>query len=419
MTAGCGENVMWLVWLPVFGVVDCVEHGGAARVAMEDLQRGHGVSIVRVRRTLHIKGHRDAVLRCYRHICEEIAEWRRHEAAEAHILGASLTTVTRMDSSRLTPPTQSSPLSVYSLHRLSNSKRSFRETRCGYVAPTKQKERQVGNAAEDVEQESRRARHQAGINDDTSGLQWLASQAALHQPPPSPQPPPTPLHNTSRPPPATTIATATSNTTPHHQPPSTSHHHRHSHLQHHSTTPAALHQPPPSPQPPPTPLHNTSRPPPATTIATATSTTHTTSRPPPATTIATATSNTTPQHQPPSTSHHHRHSHLQHHSTTPAALHQPPPSPQPPPTPLHNTSRPPPATTITTAISNTTPHHLHNTSRPPPATTIATSPASPLHYLNNSTSHSSPPPPPPTSTVQRVNTPPIFIIAVRMIDSQD
>ncbi|XP_050690791.1 cyclic nucleotide-gated cation channel beta-1-like isoform X1 [Eriocheir sinensis] len=50
---------------------------------LEDLRRSHGVSIVRVRRTLHIKGHRDAVLRCHRHIRDEIAEWRRREAAEA------------------------------------------------------------------------------------------------------------------------------------------------------------------------------------------------------------------------------------------------------------------------------------------------------------------------------------------------
>ncbi|XP_050690617.1 uncharacterized protein LOC126982527 isoform X12 [Eriocheir sinensis] len=50
---------------------------------LEDLRRSHGVSIVRVRRTLHIKGERDAVLRCHRHMRDEIAEWRRREAAEA------------------------------------------------------------------------------------------------------------------------------------------------------------------------------------------------------------------------------------------------------------------------------------------------------------------------------------------------
>ncbi|XP_050739079.1 uncharacterized protein LOC127009743 [Eriocheir sinensis] len=50
---------------------------------LEDLQRSQGVSIVRVRRTLHIKGDRDAVLRCHRHMRDEIAEWRRRESAEA------------------------------------------------------------------------------------------------------------------------------------------------------------------------------------------------------------------------------------------------------------------------------------------------------------------------------------------------
>ncbi|XP_050716639.1 uncharacterized protein LOC126998680 isoform X2 [Eriocheir sinensis] len=50
---------------------------------LEDLQRSHGVSIVRVRRTLHIKGHRDAVLQCHSHVRDEIAEWRRREVAEA------------------------------------------------------------------------------------------------------------------------------------------------------------------------------------------------------------------------------------------------------------------------------------------------------------------------------------------------
>ncbi|XP_050712656.1 uncharacterized protein LOC126996323 isoform X2 [Eriocheir sinensis] len=50
---------------------------------LEDLQRSHGVSIVRVRRTLHIKGHRDAVLQCHSHVRDVIVEWRRREAAEA------------------------------------------------------------------------------------------------------------------------------------------------------------------------------------------------------------------------------------------------------------------------------------------------------------------------------------------------
>ncbi|XP_050735734.1 uncharacterized protein LOC127008134 isoform X5 [Eriocheir sinensis] len=50
---------------------------------LEDLERSHDVSIVRVRRTLHIKGHRDAVLQCHRHMRGEIAEWRRQEAADA------------------------------------------------------------------------------------------------------------------------------------------------------------------------------------------------------------------------------------------------------------------------------------------------------------------------------------------------
>ncbi|XP_050704551.1 mucin-20-like [Eriocheir sinensis] len=49
---------------------------------LEDLRRSHGVSIVRVKRTLHIKGDRDAVLRCHRHIRDEIAEWRSaHETS--------------------------------------------------------------------------------------------------------------------------------------------------------------------------------------------------------------------------------------------------------------------------------------------------------------------------------------------------
>ncbi|XP_050735722.1 uncharacterized protein LOC127008128 isoform X20 [Eriocheir sinensis] len=50
---------------------------------LEDLERSHDVSIVRVRRTLHIKGHRDAVLQCHRHMRGEIAEWRKQEAADA------------------------------------------------------------------------------------------------------------------------------------------------------------------------------------------------------------------------------------------------------------------------------------------------------------------------------------------------
>ncbi|XP_050735735.1 uncharacterized protein LOC127008134 isoform X6 [Eriocheir sinensis] len=50
---------------------------------LEDLERSHDVSIVRVRRTLHIKGHRDAVLQCHRHMRGEVAEWRRQEAADA------------------------------------------------------------------------------------------------------------------------------------------------------------------------------------------------------------------------------------------------------------------------------------------------------------------------------------------------
>ncbi|XP_050735754.1 uncharacterized protein LOC127008145 isoform X2 [Eriocheir sinensis] len=66
-----------------------VPHRFMARLAgpsiclLEDLQVSHDVSIVQVRRTLHIKGHRDAVLQCHRHIRGEIAEWRRQEAADA------------------------------------------------------------------------------------------------------------------------------------------------------------------------------------------------------------------------------------------------------------------------------------------------------------------------------------------------
>ncbi|XP_050733165.1 uncharacterized protein LOC127006854 [Eriocheir sinensis] len=60
-----------------------VRLAGPSDRQLEDLQRSHGVRIVRVRRTLHIKGHRDAVLQCYSHVCDEIAEWRKREVAGA------------------------------------------------------------------------------------------------------------------------------------------------------------------------------------------------------------------------------------------------------------------------------------------------------------------------------------------------
>ncbi|XP_050687284.1 uncharacterized protein LOC126980911 isoform X4 [Eriocheir sinensis] len=51
---------------------------------LEDLRRSYGVQIVRNKRTLHVKGHRDAVLQCHHSMRAKIAEWRRGEAAEAH-----------------------------------------------------------------------------------------------------------------------------------------------------------------------------------------------------------------------------------------------------------------------------------------------------------------------------------------------
>ncbi|XP_050687013.1 aspartic and glutamic acid-rich protein-like isoform X6 [Eriocheir sinensis] len=51
---------------------------------LEDLRRSYGVGITRIKRTLHVKGHRDSVLQCHNFIRAKIAEWRRCEAAEAH-----------------------------------------------------------------------------------------------------------------------------------------------------------------------------------------------------------------------------------------------------------------------------------------------------------------------------------------------
>ncbi|XP_050696584.1 uncharacterized protein LOC126985539 isoform X40 [Eriocheir sinensis] len=51
---------------------------------LDDLRRGYGVQITRIKRTLHVKGHKDSVLKCHNFIRAKIAEWRRCEAAEAH-----------------------------------------------------------------------------------------------------------------------------------------------------------------------------------------------------------------------------------------------------------------------------------------------------------------------------------------------
>ncbi|XP_050722559.1 sarcoplasmic reticulum histidine-rich calcium-binding protein-like isoform X3 [Eriocheir sinensis] len=51
---------------------------------LEDLRRSYGVQITLIKRTLHVKGHRDSVLQCHNFIRAKIAEWRRCEAAEAH-----------------------------------------------------------------------------------------------------------------------------------------------------------------------------------------------------------------------------------------------------------------------------------------------------------------------------------------------
>ncbi|XP_050722996.1 gametocyte surface protein P230-like isoform X8 [Eriocheir sinensis] len=51
---------------------------------LEDLRRSSGVQITRIKRTLHVKGHRDSVLQCHNFIRAKIAEWQRCEAAEAH-----------------------------------------------------------------------------------------------------------------------------------------------------------------------------------------------------------------------------------------------------------------------------------------------------------------------------------------------
>ncbi|XP_050732369.1 uncharacterized protein LOC127006470 [Eriocheir sinensis] len=51
---------------------------------LEDLRRSYGVEITRIKRTLHVKGHRDAVLQCHHSMRAKIAEWRKCEVAEAH-----------------------------------------------------------------------------------------------------------------------------------------------------------------------------------------------------------------------------------------------------------------------------------------------------------------------------------------------
>ncbi|XP_050734751.1 retinitis pigmentosa 1-like 1 protein isoform X9 [Eriocheir sinensis] len=51
---------------------------------LEDLRRSYGVQIVRIKRTLHVKGRRDAVLKCHHSMRAKIAEWRSCDDAEAH-----------------------------------------------------------------------------------------------------------------------------------------------------------------------------------------------------------------------------------------------------------------------------------------------------------------------------------------------
>ncbi|XP_050720509.1 uncharacterized protein LOC127000621 isoform X2 [Eriocheir sinensis] len=51
---------------------------------LEDLRRSYGVQITRIKRTLHVKGRKDAVLQCHHSMRAKITEWRSCEAAEAH-----------------------------------------------------------------------------------------------------------------------------------------------------------------------------------------------------------------------------------------------------------------------------------------------------------------------------------------------
>lgn len=54
---------------------------GPGECFLEYLQRRHGVSIYRVRRKLHVKGLRNAVMACLEDLKAPLGEWRRREAA--------------------------------------------------------------------------------------------------------------------------------------------------------------------------------------------------------------------------------------------------------------------------------------------------------------------------------------------------